>query len=163
MTLTLRDATEADIPHILRLVRGLAEYERESSACVATEADLRRLMFGPIRRAHATLAEIAGRPIGLALFSYTVSTFAGRTGLFLEDLFVEQAHRGSGAGKALLRHLAARAVAENCNIIEWRVLNWNQPAIGFYEHLGAKPVRDWHIRQLGGAALKALAEGASNG
>ncbi len=95
--------------------------------------------------------------------TYTISTFAGRTGLFLEDLFVDPAHRGTGIGLALLRHLARRAAAENCNIIEWRVLDWNQPAIDFYQRLGAEPVRGWQIRQLSGEALAALAEGASHG
>jgi GNAT superfamily N-acetyltransferase len=108
------------------------------------------------------LAEIPNRPpVGIALFYYTISTFAGRSGIFLEDLFVEPAHRGTGIGCALLRHLASRAVAENCNRIEWRVLNWNQPAIDFYQRLGATQMQDWHVRQLGGAALAALANGAS--
>ncbi|HXT79017.1 MAG TPA: GNAT family N-acetyltransferase [Acetobacteraceae bacterium] len=160
----LRDAVRADVPHVRRLVRGLAEYERLLDKVVATEADFEHLLFGAPPRCHAVLAECAdGRVPGIAIFYYTINTFAGRTGLFLEDLFVEQDCRGAGIGRALLRHLAQRALAEDCNIIEWRVLNWNAPSIAFYERLGATPMRDWHVRQLGGAALKALAEGASNG
>jgi len=160
----LREAVAADTPQVLRLVRGLAEYERNLDQAVATETDIHRLLFGSPPRAHAVLAEIPGRPpVGLALFYYTVTTFAGRTGLFLEDLFVEPGHRGTGIGMALLRHLAQRAVAENCNSIEWRVLNWNQPAIELYDRIGSTRMQNWHVRQLGGAALAALAEGAKNG
>jgi GNAT superfamily N-acetyltransferase len=160
----LRDATPSDIPHVLRLVRGLAEYERKLHEVTATEADIEKLMFGTPRHAHAILAEIPGnRPVGIALFNYTINTFAGRTGLFLEDLFVEADQRGTGIGIALLRRLAARAVAENCNVIEWRVLNWNRPAIDFYSRIGAVPVQDWQVRRLYGTALTALAQGPDNG
>jgi GNAT superfamily N-acetyltransferase len=160
----LRPAEPADLPEILRLIRALAAYEHRLHEATATEADLHLLLFGPTPRAAAVLAEFAGRkPIGIAVFNYTISTFAGRTGMFLEDLFVDPAHRGTGIGLALLRHVAARAAAENCNIIEWRVLDWNQPAIDFYQRIGAEPVRGWHIRQLSGEALAALAEGASHG
>jgi GNAT superfamily N-acetyltransferase len=161
---TLRPAAPADLPDILRLIRGLAEYEHKLHETTVTEADLRTLLFGPTPRAYVVLAEIAGHPpVGIAVFYYTISTFAGRAGLFLEDLFVDPAHRGTGIGLALLRHLAARAVAENCNIIEWRVLDWNQPAIDFYQRLGARQDRDWLPRQLSGDALVALAEGTSHG
>jgi GNAT superfamily N-acetyltransferase len=163
-TTILRPAEPADLPDIFRLIRGLAEYERKLHEVTATEADLRALLFAPIPRAHVVLAEIAGcRPVGIALYYYTTSTFAGRTGLFLEDLFVEPAHRGTGIGLALLRHLAVLAVAENCSVIEWRVLNWNQPAIDFYQRLGALQIQDWQTRQLSGDALAALAEGTSHG
>ena len=102
-------------------------------SAVVTEADLRTLLFDPIPRAHVVLAEVAGQsPVGIALYYYTGSTFAGRAGLFLEDLFVEPAHRGTGVGLALMRHLAALALAEGCHAIEWRVLDWNKPAIDFY-------------------------------
>ncbi len=160
MTFTLRDATPADVPDVLRLVRGLAEYEQLLHEAVATDADFRTALFGPTPRAYAVLAEVADKPpVGLALWYYTFSTFTGRPDMFLEDLFVEPAFRGTGIGLGLLRHLARRAVAEKCRRIEWRVLNWNQPSIDFYARLGATPMQDWHVRQLGGAALAALAQG----
>jgi len=110
------------------------------------------------------LAEVAGQsPCGIALYYYTVSTFAGRAGLFLEDLFVEPAHRGTGVGLALMRHLAALALAEGCHAIEWRVLDWNKPAIDFYGRLGAKAMHGWHTRQLRGDSLAALAQGTTHG
>lgn len=160
---TIRVATAADVPTILRLVRGLAEYERMLEQATATEADLGAALFGPLPRAHAILAEAGGEPIGLALFYYTFSTFKARSNIFLEDLFVDPAHRGTGAGLALMRQLARIAVAENCDRIEWRVLNWNQPSIEFYQRLGAEPINEWHTRQLGGDALVALAKGTSHG
>jgi GNAT superfamily N-acetyltransferase len=160
----VRPATAADIPHILRLVRGLAEYEKLAHKMVATEADLRTLMFGPTPRAHAILAEPAGQPpVGIALYYYTISTFSGRPGIFLEDLFVDPSHRGTGLGLALLGRLAAIAVEENCVSIDWRVLEWNTPAIDFYERLGATRMTGWHVRQLNGDALKALAKGHTHG
>jgi GNAT superfamily N-acetyltransferase len=160
--LALRPATPADIPHVYRLVRGLAEYERKLDTFTVTEPALHTLLFGPVPRAHAILAEPAGQPpVGIALFYYTVTTFAGCVGMFLEDLFVEPAHRGSGIGIALLRALARRAVAENCNVIEWRVLDWNQPAIDFYQRIGSEQMQGWQTRELKGAALAALAQGAS--
>jgi GNAT superfamily N-acetyltransferase len=163
-TPTLRPGTASDLPDILRLVRGLAEYERNLRSATATEADLRAMLFGPVPRAHVILAEVSGHPpVGIAIYYYTISTFQGRIGLFLEDLFVESAHRGTGLGLALMQHLAALAVAENCTIIEWRVLDWNQPAIRFYQLLGAQPMRGWHTRQLSGETLAALAEGTSHG
>lgn len=163
MNAVIRDATPADVPHVARLTRGLAEYERELDTFTATEADFHRILFGDGPRAYALLAEMPGEPpFGLALFNHTISTFRGKVGLFLEDLFVEPAYRGKGIGLALLRHLAARAAADGCHVIEWRVLNWNQPAIDFYEKLGAVPMQKWHVRQLGGAALTALAQGATS-
>ena len=158
---TLRDATIADVPHVLRLVRGLAEYEKLLHKAVGTEDDFRAALFGLQPRAFAVLAEPRGQPpVGMALWFYTFSTFSGRCDMYLEDLFVEPAHRGSGMGLALLRHLARIAVKERCRFIEWKVLDWNQPSIDFYARIGAKPLQDWHVRQLGGAALSALAEGA---
>jgi GNAT superfamily N-acetyltransferase len=157
---TLREATAADVPHIRRLTRALANYERLLHEAVATETDFHAAMFGPAPRAYAILAERPNQPpVGIALWYYTFSTFTGRPDIFLEDLFVEPAHRGTGIGLALLRRLAHRAVAENCRRIEWRVLNWNQPSIDFYRNLGATEMTDWHVRQLGGAALRALAQG----
>jgi GNAT superfamily N-acetyltransferase len=157
---TLRNAAPADVPDVLRLVRGLAEYERLLHEVVMTEAELHAALFGPQPRAYAVLAHADGGAVGLALWYYTFSTFRGRPDIFLEDLFVEPAQRGLGIGLALLRHLAQRAVAEDCRRIEWRVLNWNAPSIAFYESLGATQMQDWHVRQLGGEALAALAKGS---
>lgn len=165
MTPLLRPATEADLPDILRLIRGLAAYEKLLHKAVATEEDLRALMFGPRAHAHAimAIAEPGQAAVGIAIYYYTISTFAGRPGLFLEDIFVEPAYRGLGLGLALFRELAQVAVAENCVSIEWRVLDWNQPAIDFYERLGATRMTEWHVRQLQGDALASLAKGHSHG
>ena len=160
---TLRDATPSDVPDVLRLVRGLAAYEKLLHEAVATEADFHTALFGSQPRAQAVLAIADDRAVGLALWYYTFSTFTGHPDMFLEDLFVEPAYRGQRIGLALLRHLARRAVAEHCRRIDWRVLNWNQPSIDFYESIGARAMQDWHVRQLGGAALRALAEGADHG
>lgn len=159
---TIRPATPSDLPHIVRLVRALAAYERLLDHVTSTEADFRAALFGPQPRAHAFIAEVNGTPVGLALWYYTFSTFTGRPDLFLEDLFVEPPHRGKGIGLALLRRLAQQAIADRCRRIDWRVLNWNQPAIDFYTRIGAKPMQDWHVRQLEGDALAALAQGASD-
>jgi GNAT superfamily N-acetyltransferase len=162
MICSLRPAVRADLPDITRLVRGLAEYERLAHEFTATEAGFDALLFAPNPAAEAILAEIPGRsPVGIALYHRTVNTFKGRTGLFLEDLFVEPDQRGNGIGQALLRHLGQIALERDCNVIEWRVLNWNEPAIQFYERLGADKIVDWHVRRLSGPALTALAEGGS--
>ena len=159
----LREATPADVPEVLRLIRALATYENLLHEATVTGAELQDALFGPEPRIHAILAELEGTPVGLAIFYYTFNTFKARTNIFLEDLVVDPEHRGSGIGLALMRHVAQRAVAENCRRIEWRVLNWNQPAVDFYQRLGAEPVNAWHARQLGGAALAALAKGIPNG
>jgi GNAT superfamily N-acetyltransferase len=160
---TIRPATPSDVPAVLRLIRGLADYERLTAECTATETGIADALFAPLPRIHAILAESETTAIGLALYYFTFSTFKARPMLFLEDLFVEPAHRGSGAGLALMRHIAGIALAENCLRMEWRVLNWNQPSIRFYERLGATADGDWHTRQLGGEALAALAKGTSHG
>jgi GNAT superfamily N-acetyltransferase len=160
---TLRPATATDLPDIVRLIRGLAEYERLLHEATLTEDGLGNALFGPLPRAWAILAEAGGTPVGIALFYYTFSTFKARSNIFLEDLYVEPAHRGAGIGLALTRYLAQKAVAEHCGRMEWRVLDWNQPSIDFYQRIGAETMRDWHIRQLGGDALAALAEGHSHG
>lgn len=159
----LRPATRGDTPHVLRLIRGLAAYERLLHEVTATEAKLNEDMFGPNPRAYATLAEVDATPVGIALFYYTFNTFKARSNIFLEDLFVEPDHRGSGIGFALMRHLAQRAANEQCGRIEWRVLNWNKPSIDFYQRLGAVQMLDWQTRQLSGEALLALAKGSSHG
>jgi GNAT superfamily N-acetyltransferase len=160
---TLRPAAPGDVPDVLRLIRGLADYERLSQELTATEDDIRQALFGPIPRIHAILAELGGPPVGLALFYYTFNTFKARRNIFLEDLFVDPEQRGTGIGLALMRAIAQRAVAENCRLIEWRVLNWNQPAIDFYQRLGTDPITLWQTRQLRGDALVALSKGTSDG
>jgi GNAT superfamily N-acetyltransferase len=160
---TIRPACPTDTAAILRLIRGLAEYERLLPEVTATEAELHEALFVPQPRAHAILAEINGTATGLALFYYTLNTFKLRPNIFLEDLFVVPEHRGSGIGLALMQKLARRATAERCGCIEWRVLNWNQPSIDFYQRIGSEPILNWHTQQLGGDALAALAEGNSHG
>ena len=159
---TLRPASRTDLPDVLRLVRGLAEYERLAHEFTSTEADFDAMLFAPDHVAEATLAIIPGHgAVGIALYHRTVNTFRGQIGMFLEDLFVEPQHRGSGVGRALLRHLARIAIDRHYNAIEWRVLNWNEPSIQFYERLGAVRMTDWHSRRLRGPALLALAGGAA--
>lgn len=154
---TVRVATIADIPLILQFIRDLAEYERLLHEVEATEADLRRDLFGENPRCFCDIAEAGGRPVGFALWFYSYSTFRGRAGIYLEDLFVEPAARGLGAGKALLRRLAQRCVEADLRRLEWAVLNWNAPSIAFYDSLGASAKTDWTVRRLDGEALTALA------
>jgi GNAT superfamily N-acetyltransferase len=154
---TLRPATEADVPHILGFIRELAAYEKLEHQVVATEAQLAAHLFGPRPAAEVVLAEIDGRPVGFALFFHNFSTFLGRPGLFLEDLYVQPHARGHGIGRALLTHLAGLAVARGCGRMEWSVLDWNEPAIGFYKSLGAVPMDEWTVFRLTGDALIALA------
>ncbi|HYZ32735.1 MAG TPA: GNAT family N-acetyltransferase [Crenalkalicoccus sp.] len=155
--LVLRDARPADLPLVLRFVRALAEYERLLDQAVATEAELRRLLFGNPQRAWALLAEMDGTPAGFALWYYSVSTFLGRPSLHVEDVFVEPAQRGAGIGGAIFRDLARRALAEGCGRMEWSVLDWNAPALAFYRSLGAVPRQGWTLQRLTGEALRALA------
>lgn len=158
--LLIRAAGPADTAIILSLIRGLAEYEREPLAVVATEADLLRDGFGPEPKYHCVIAEWSAEPVGFALFFYNYSTWHGRAGLYLEDLFVLPAHRGKGIGKALFRYLAERTRREGLTRLVWQVLAWNTPAIDFYLSLGARPLTEWQSMRLTGDALKALAEGA---
>jgi len=161
MPLTIRSATVADVPLILDLIRGLAEYERLPHEVVATEALLRETLFGPAPGAEVLLAELDGESAGFALFFHNFSTFLGRRGLYLEDLFVRPAARGRGVGRALLARLAAIARQRGCGRFEWSVLDWNEPAIGFYRSLGAVPMDDWTVYRVAGPALDRLAaEGA---
>ena len=159
----LRDATPRDIPAVLLLVRQLAEYENLLHEVTATPADFQALLFGPKSLAFAALAEIGGQAVGGLLWYYSLSSFAGRPKLFVEDVFVEPAHRGAGIGLALFRFAARRAVVEGCVGMEWRVLNWNEPAIAFYRRIGATPricatpSTDWTMQQLRGDALRTLA------
>jgi GNAT superfamily N-acetyltransferase len=155
--LRIRDALPSDSAVIYRLVRELAEYEKLLHEVVSTEADLARDLFRANPHLFAMVAEADGEPVGIAIWHYTYSTFAGRHGIWLEDLYVRPAHRGKGYGKAVLQHLAARAVADDCRFLEWNVLDWNEPAIRFYESLGAKSFEGWITKFIEGAALKRLA------
>ena len=157
MSVEVRVATPADIPLILTFVRDLAEYERLLHEVEMTEADLRRDLFGENPRAFCDIAEHRGEPVGFALWFYNYSTFRGRAGIYLEDLFVKPEARGVGAGKALLRRLAQRCVDADLARLEWAVLNWNAPSIAFYDSLGASAKDDWTVRRLDGDALTALA------
>lgn len=152
----IRPATPADLPTIARLIRALADYERLAHAVTLDEDRLRDHLFGPKPYAEALLAEDAGRAVGYALFFHTYSTFRARPALYLEDLFVVPEHRGKGHGKALLGALARLAVERDCARLEWSVLNWNEPALNFYRALGARPMDEWTVYRLDGAALRAL-------
>ncbi len=154
--MALRRATRADVAEILRLIRALAEYEKLSGEVLATEAALAQTLFGDRPTAEVLLAEEGGRAVGFALFFQNYSTFLGKPGIYLEDLFVEPASRGQGLGKQLLRAIARLAVERGCGRFEWAVLDWNEPAIGFYQSLGAKPMADWTVMRLTGEALKKL-------
>jgi GNAT superfamily N-acetyltransferase len=155
--MTLRAATVDDVPQILAFIRALAEYERLLQEVVATEEGLRQALFGPRAYAEVVLAEDAGVPLGFALFFHTFSTFLGQPGIYLEDLFVIPEARGRGVGRALLAHLARVAVERGCGRVEWAVLDWNAPAIRFYDSLGARPNDQWTVYRLTGAPLAALA------
>lgn len=159
--LSIRPATVADVAQILSFIRELAEYEKLAHAAVATEADLRETLFGARPCAEVLVAEWtaegATSPAGFALFFHNYSTFLGKPGLYLEDLFVRPAFRQKGIGAALLGHLARLAVARGCGRFEWAVLDWNEPAIGFYRKLGALPQEEWTTFRVTGDALAALA------
>ena len=152
----IRPARPDDVPEILRLIRALADYEKLAHEVVATEEALKASLFGPKPAAEVLLAEAQGRAVGLALYFQNYSTFLGKPGLFLEDLFVEPAFRKQGIGKALLVELARLAVRRGCGRFEWAVLDWNAPAIAFYESLGARPMKDWTIFRVTGEALRKL-------
>ena len=156
----IRDATPDDVPVIAELIRGLAEYERLADEVVLDEEELRSHLFGPRRYADVILAEDEGAVVGFALFFHNYSTFLGKPGIYLEDLFVRPEHRGAGHGKALLSHLARVAVERGCGRLEWSVLDWNEPTIAFYRSLGARAMDEWTVQRLDGDALRALAGGA---
>lgn len=155
--LTIRTATEADLPLILRFIKLLAEYEKLADKVVATEDILRKSMFGATPRAECLLAFHGNEAVGCAIFFHNFSTFTGTAGLYLEDLFVLPEKRGLGVGKALLVRLAAIAVERNCARFEWSVLNWNELAIGFYRSIGAVMMDEWRTFRLSGEPLKKLA------
>ncbi len=157
MTPVIRPATPADVPLILTFIRALAEYEHLLPEVEATEARLHATLFGPRPAAECALAFTpAGEPAGFAVYFTNYSTFLGQPGLYLEDLFVSPAHRGQGCGRALLLHLAHLANQRGCGRLEWAVLDWNQPAIDFYESLGAERKSDWTICRLTGERLRRL-------
>lgn len=157
MTLSIRPATREDVPTVLHFVRELAAFEREPEAVEATEAMLAHALFDE-KAAEAVIAERDGAAVGFALFFHNFSTWKGRKGLYLEDLYVTPEARGSGVGRALLRHLAGLAVARDCARFEWAVLDWNQVAIDFYTVMGAEMQADWRIERVTGKALARLAE-----
>jgi GNAT superfamily N-acetyltransferase len=157
--LSIRAATREDVPLILQFIRALAEYEKLPHEVEATEEQLRATLF-PAEAAsvaHCVLAFDGGTPVGFALYFFNYSTWLARPGLYLEDLFVKPEFRGRGFGKALLLHLAKIANARGCGRMEWAVLDWNQPAIDFYEALGARRLAEWQVCRLAGAALKQYA------
>jgi GNAT superfamily N-acetyltransferase len=154
----IRDATVADIPIILRLIRDLAYYERAPNDVVATEEGLHEVLFGAEPAAKVVIAFENTEPVGFAVYFFNFSTWLGRPGLYLEDLFVKPEVRGRGYGRALLVHLAKIACDHNCGRMEWAVLTWNEPAIQFYKKLGAFPLDEWRVFRLTGDAIGQLAE-----
>ena len=158
MAITLRDAVIEEVPVILELIQELAEYERMSEAVLATREDLEQTLFGPDPKAQVILAWDGDTPVGLALYFENYSTFLGQAGLYLEDLIVLPTHRGAGVGKLLMVELAKRTQALGYERLSWVVLDWNEPAIGFYRKLGAVPMDDWLPFRLSGDALTRLAD-----
>lgn len=156
--ITIRNAVPADVPQIMLFVKELAEFEREADAVVATEELLHQAMFGDDRpAAEAVIAELGGKPVGMALFFHNFSTWTGWRGLYLEDLYVTPEARGAGAGTALLKHLAGIALDRGCTRFEWAVLDWNTNAIEFYRAMGAVAMDEWTVNRVTGDALTRLA------
>jgi len=158
VTLSIRSATAADLPLIARFIRDLAEYEKLADEVRFDEAKLGEKLFGARPYAEVVIGEIDGTAQGFALFFHNFSTFEGRPGIYLEDLFVRPAARGSGLGKALLAYLAKLCTERDCARLEWSVLDWNAPSIGFYKSLGARMMDEWTVMRVDGDALTALAE-----
>jgi GNAT superfamily N-acetyltransferase len=156
VTVVLRDATTADAKLIAEFVRGLAEYEKLAHEAVATDIDFARAIAS--EKIAALIVEIVDKPVGFALWFHTFSTFTGKPGMYLEDLFVLPEHRGGGVGRTILRDLARRALAAGCARMEWSVLDWNLPAVNFYRAIGATPMDEWTVQRMDRAALAALAE-----
>ena len=157
---TLRPAGIDDIPTLLTLLRELAVYEKIEDSMVATEADYERHIFGKNPAAEALIAEIGSQPVGCAVFIEHFSTFAGRPGLYLEDVYIREEARGKGIGSAILQHLGKIALERNCTRFEWTVLDWNTSAIRFYENLGADILQDWRICRLNRSGIERLASHA---
>ncbi len=154
----LRAATPEDLPAIVGLIRELAEFEKLAHHVVVTPESLHPHLFGPRPAAEAVVAELGGTVVAFALFFTNFSTFLGQPGLYLEDLYVQPAHRGTGLGKALLQHLGALAVQRGCGRFEWTVLDWNESAIRFYKQMGAQVMAEWQICRITGPALQAYAK-----
>ncbi|HYM86956.1 MAG TPA: GNAT family N-acetyltransferase [Pseudoxanthomonas sp.] len=155
--ISLRPASLADTPQILAFIGELAEYEKLAQEAVADEATLATQLFGEHPAAEVVIAEVDGQPAGFALFFHNFSTFLGKRGLYLEDLYVKPDYRGLGLGRRLMVHLAGVAVQRDCGRFEWSVLDWNAPAIAFYRELGALPLDEWTVQRVTGDALQALA------
>jgi GNAT superfamily N-acetyltransferase len=153
----IRPASEEDVPLILSFIKELAEYERLSHEVSATEELLRFHLFGERREAEVVIGQHADEPAGFALFFHNFSTFLGRPGIYLEDLYVKPAFRGNGIGRAMLVYLARLARERDCGRLEWSVLDWNEPAIGLYRGIGAVPMDDWTVYRVAGEALQKLA------
>jgi GNAT superfamily N-acetyltransferase len=159
-TITIRPATPDDVPRVLEFIRDLAIYERLEHQVSASEAQLREALFGERRYAEVVFACSGGEPVGFALFFHNFSTFKGQPGIYLEDLFVRPEARGRGVGKQLLSYLARTAVERRCARLEWAVLDWNEPSLGFYRSLGAVPMDEWTVFRLTGEALTLVAGSA---
>lgn len=157
-TITITPATIEDTGLVLEFIKALAEYERLPHEVVATEELLQETLFGKRSVAEVVFASIGSTPVGFALYFHNFSTFLGRPGIYLEDLFVKPAYRGKGIGKALLKYVARIAKERKCGRFEWSVLDWNEPSIAFYKKLGAVPLDDWTIFRVTGAALEQLAD-----
>ena len=153
----IRKAEKEDVPLVLDFIKGLAEYEKLSHEVVATEAMLERYLFGEDKAAEVLIGYFNGTPVGFALYFYSFSTFLARPGIYLEDLFVLEEHRGKGFGKALLSFLAKQAVDKGCGRLEWAVLDWNELSINFYKSLGARMMDEWIVNRVSGTTLTELA------
>jgi GNAT superfamily N-acetyltransferase len=156
--LKIQSATITDVPLILEFIKALAKYEKLSHEVTATEELLKETLFGKQKVAEVIIGYYEETPVGFALFFHNFSTFVGKPGIYLEDLFVKQEYRGKGFGKALLKHVAKIAKEKNCGRFEWSVLDWNEPSIKFYKSLGAKPLHDWTIFRVSGESLTELAK-----
>lgn len=154
----IRPAKEQDVGLILSFIKELAEYERLSHEVIATEELLKGWLFGPKRKAEVVIAEYDGLPVGFSLFFHSFSSFLGRPGIYIEDIYVQPTARGKGVGRALLAHVAGLAHEKGYGRVEWAVLNWNEPAIGFYNGVGAQPMSEWTVYRLSGAGLENVAQ-----
>ncbi|MDI9778969.1 GNAT family N-acetyltransferase [Pseudomonas putida] len=159
MSLTIRPAVRADAAQILAYITELADYERARHQVVATLADMEHSLFDEGSTVHSLICERDGKAIGFAVYFYSYSTWQGRNGIYLEDLYITPEQRGGGAGREVLRHIAREAVAKGCGRFEWSVLDWNEPAIGFYQSLGAEPQAEWVRYRLEGDRLLQFAHG----
>lgn len=158
MSLIIRTAAISDSSTILRFIKELAVYEEQPDAVLNTELDIEKKLFGSTARAHSIICELDGEAIGFAVYFFNYSTWLGKHGLYLEDLFISKDKRGSGAGRAMMKYLANLALEKNCGRFEWVVLDWNKPAIEFYESIGAKAQNEWIIFRLAGQELVDFAD-----